>query len=144
MDNPRLILLTNLKTLEGIPDEKIKRIESAMIEYALKQVSDYKNREIKNVFLYSFKYFPWLTWNNIIWWLRKISFNMAKRQAQTKANVENRKCYVIRKSLIGYEILSTLDIDLNRKIRILDKDVNAKKLHEVADFVAYPKNKHVI
>jgi len=41
--------------------------------------------------------------------------SMAKRQAQTRANVENRKCYVIRKSLIGYEILSTLDIDLNKK-----------------------------
>jgi hypothetical protein len=69
---------------------------------------------------------------------------MAKRQAQTRANVENRKCYVIQKSLIGYEILSTLDIDLNKKIRVLDKDVNAKKLHEVADFVAYPKSYHDI
>jgi hypothetical protein len=64
---------------------------------------------------------------------------MAKRQAQTRANIENRKCYVIRKSLIGYKILSTLDIDLNRKIRVLDKDINAKKLHEVADFVVYPR-----
>jgi hypothetical protein len=63
---------------------------------------------------------------------------MAKRQAQTRANIENRKCYVIRKSLIGYEILSTLDIDINKKIRVLDKNVNALKLHEVADFVAYP------
>jgi hypothetical protein len=66
---------------------------------------------------------------------------MAKRQAQTRANIENRKCYVIQKSMIGYEILSTLDIDLNKRIRILDNDVHAKKLHEIADFVAYPKNK---
>jgi hypothetical protein len=139
IDNPRLTLLANLKTLEGISNDKIKRIEAAMVEYALKQVSDYKDREIKNVFLYSFKYFPRLTWDNIIWRLRKLSFNMAKRQAQTRANTENRKCYVIRKSLIGYEILSTLDIDLNRKIRVLDKNVNALKLHEVADFVAYPE-----
>ena len=64
---------------------------------------------------------------------------MAKRQAQTRANIEKRKCYVIRKSLIGYEILSTLDIDMNKKIRVLDKDINAKKLHEAADFVAYPE-----
>jgi hypothetical protein len=64
---------------------------------------------------------------------------MAKRQARTRANIENRKCYVIRKSLIGYEILSTLDITLNKRIRVLDKDVNFKKLHEIADFVAYPK-----
>jgi hypothetical protein len=33
-----------------------------------------------------------------------------------------------------------LEINLNKKIRILGKDVTAKKLHEVADFVAYPKN----
>jgi hypothetical protein len=59
---------------------------------------------------------------------------MAKRQAQTRANLENRKCYVIRKSLIGYEILSTLDITLNKRIRVLDKDVNTKKLYEVDDF----------
>jgi len=139
MNSPRLILLANLKTFEGIPEKTLKRIEAAMIEYGLRQVADYKDREIKNVCLYSFKYFPRLTWDNIIWFLRKISFNLAKRQAQTRANVENRKCYVIRKSLIGYEILSTLDINLNKKIRVLDKDVNAKKLHEVADFVAYPK-----
>lgn len=140
MDDPRLILLANLKTLEGIPDKKIKRIEAAMVKYALKQVAAFKSREIKNICLDSLKYFPRLTWDSIIWWLRKKSFDMAKRQAQTRANIENRKCYVIRKSLIGYEILSTLDVDLNKKIRVLDKDVNAKKLHEVADFVAYPKN----
>jgi len=141
IDNPHFILLTNLKTLKGIPDDKIKRIESAMIEYALKQVADYKHREIKNVCLYSFKYFPRITWNNIIWWLRKLSFTMAKKQAQTRANIENRKCYVIRKSLIGYTVLSTLDINLNKKIRVLGKDVTAIKLHEVADCVVYPKNK---
>jgi len=144
IDNPHNTLLANLKTLDGLPDDKIKRIESAMIEYALKQVADYKDREIKNVFLYSFKYFPRLTWDNIIWWLRKISFNIAKRQAQTRANLENRKCYVIRKSLIGYTVLSTLDINLNKKIRVVDKNVNAMKLYEAADCVVYPKNKHVM
>jgi len=141
IDNPRLTLLANLKTLEGISNDKIKRIEAAMIEYALKQVANYKHREIKNVFLYSFKYFPRLTWNNIIWWLRRLSFNMAKRQAQERANIENRKCYVIRKSLIGYTVLSTLDINLNKKIRIVDKNVTAMKLYEAADCVVYPEKK---
>jgi len=139
MNNPRLILLINLKTFDGIPEKTLKCIEAAMIEYGLRQVAEYKNREIKDVCLYSFKYFPRLTCNNIIWWLRKLSFNMAKHQAQIRANIENRKCYVIRKSLIGYEILSTLDIDLNKRIRLLNKNIDAQKLHEVADFVAYPK-----
>jgi hypothetical protein len=142
IDSPHNTLLANLKTLDGISEKTLKRIESAMIEYALKQVADYKGREIKNVFLYSFKYFPRLTWDNIIWWLRRLSFNIAKRQAQTRANIENRKCYVIRKSLIGYTVLSTLDINLNKKLRILEKDVNAIKLHEVSDFVVYPKNEY--
>jgi hypothetical protein len=139
LNSPHNTLLANLKTFDGIPDDKIKRIEMAMIEYALKQIADYKDREIKNVCLYSFKYFPRLTWDNIILWLRKLSFNMAKKQAQTRANVENRKCYIIRKSLIGYTIFSTLDINLNKKIRVVDKNVNFKKLHEVADFVVYPE-----
>jgi len=56
------------------------------------------------------------------------------------ANIENRKCYVVRKSLIGYTVLSTTDNDLNKRIWILGRDVNFKKLHEMADFMLYPRN----
>lgn len=77
--------------------------------------------------------------------LRVRAYNLKKkiRSTQRLSNLDKRKYYIIRKNNTKYEVLSTSDIDFNKKVRILDKDVDAKLLHEKADCVIYPKKKNV-
>ena len=55
------------------------------------------------------------------------------------ANEDNRKYYVVRSSETEYTTLSTSDVDHNRRIRVFGKSVDAKTMHQTADFVAIPK-----
>ena len=71
-------------------------------------------------------------------WLRKKRFQRAKRLAQERANLENRKMYCIRSSDIKYEILSTRDIEYNKKLQIFGKNVDFRMLSEMSDFIAFP------
>jgi TRAP-type C4-dicarboxylate transport system substrate-binding protein len=95
------ILLANMKSLKGLSPQQLRAIEKSMIEYSIQAVHDYKYREIKEMANSGIKYIPAITWNNFILWLRKRSFNSAKRRAQLLADIENRKVYAIRNSMIG-------------------------------------------
>lgn len=139
--NTKIILLSNLKTFEGLSQKKLLAIEKSMIEYAHQVLEVYKNRETKDVITHSFKYFPAITKDNVILYLRKKAFNKAKKKAQYLADIENRKVYVIRESIIGYKVLTTLDVDYHKRIRVLSKDASALKLTQIADFIAMPNRK---
>ena len=54
------------------------------------------------------------------------------------ANQTNRKIYVIRSSDVSYTLLSTKDVELNKRLKILNRQVDAKQLTEQSDFIAYP------
>ena len=139
MNTTKLILLNRLKSFDGLAKDQITAIQFAMSDYALKKVSEYRDREIKSTLKSGTKLFFSLRWDNIVLWLRERFFRMARKNAQSRANTENRKVYVIRKSLIGYKLLSTKDVNYNKRIRVLRKDVDALKLAKTADFIAYPK-----
>ncbi len=113
-----------------------KAVYRAMNDYALREVSHYRYREIKKVINEGILF---IRWDNIILRVRRMALKAAKRNAQLRADTENRKIYCIRKSLVGYTLLSTKDVEYNKKIRVLGTNVDALKLAETADFIAYPK-----
>lgn len=118
-----------------------RAIEESCKEYAKRRLMDYQEQLNKAASIESIKLFPALFRGEVNLWLRKLSFVRAKKMAQTKANSENRPVYVIRMSDIAYSIQSTKEARDLRKKGVYDKNVNAIRLHESADFVAYPKNK---
>lgn len=112
---------------------------SAMIMYAERAVENYRKNEAKAIKMEAVKLFPALLTGQFKLWLRKISFMLAKKKAIRRANMENRKIYVLRSSDIAYTLLSTSDVKTGKKIKALKKNVGALQLTETADFIAYPQ-----
>ena len=114
---------------------------SAMLIYAERMIENYRRNENKAINIEAVKLFPSLFRGEFKLWLRKRAFLKGKNMAQRKANIENRKCYLIRSSDIAYTILSTKDVEHNKRVKILGKSVNSMQLTQAADFVAMPKKK---
>jgi len=133
-------ILKSKESIHGVKFDAQERhaIYKAMVQYAAKQVAEFKTREIKGELPNFFKVIFSMTWDNWILYFRKIAFRKARKAAQLRAYTENRKVYVIRKSQIGYTLLSTFEVDQNKRLRILGKDVDAIKLTATADYVALP------
>jgi hypothetical protein len=113
--------------------------ELAMLDYASGAIEKYKANEYKALNKEAAGLIPSLVRGELKLWMRNWFFKRAKKQAIIRANTENRKCYVIRSSDIAYKILSTKDVEINKRLKVFGKEVNAVKLTEKADFVAYPK-----
>ena len=111
----------------------------SMADYANLEVKKYRSREISAELPGFFKTLFSMTWDNWILYFRHQSFKKAKKAAQLRANTEGYKVYAIRSGLVSYTLLSTLEVRHNKRIRVLGKNVDAMKLTETADFVAYPK-----
>jgi hypothetical protein len=133
-------ILKSKSSIYGVEFDVKERtaIYRAMHDFATRKVSEYRNREIKGELPNFFKVLFKMTWDNWILYFRKLAFNRAKKAAQLRAYVENRKVYAIRSSQIGYVLLSTADVEKNKKLRIFGKDVDAIKLTATADYVAMP------
>lgn len=110
----------------------------AMDEYAEQSVDEYRASESKAINKEAVKLLPSLVNGNLKLWIRNFYFKRACKHAKSIAQIENRKVYVIRCSDVNYTILSTKDVELNKKTRVLGKHVGAKELTETADFIAYP------
>lgn len=119
---------------------EIRSIEVAMVNYAASEVVRFKDREIKGEMKSFWKLLVKFSWDNALLYARSKVFKKAKRQARLRAETEGRKIYVIRKSAIGYQLMSTLDVQHNKRVRILDKDVDAMTMEQMSDFIATPKN----
>ena len=134
-------ILKSKSSIYGVEFDVKERtaIYRAMHDFATRKVSEYRNREIKGELPNFFKVLFRMNWDNWILYFRKIAFNRAKKAAQLRADTEGYKIYCIRKSQIGYQNLSTLEVNINKKIRVLGKDVDAMQLEKVSSFIAYPK-----
>lgn len=147
MDYKNIILE---KYLKGIPaniqfiDDKKARpyLHGALEEYGRTMVSkalEMNNKPRRRFALMAFGHFGKLTWHEMIMFLRTKSLKRYKRIAQKLSNENNRKYYVVRSSELGYKLFSSLDVKVNKKLRIFGNDVSVLKLHETADAVVYPK-----
>ena len=129
-------------TAVEIPENAMPLILKAMKVYANQHVNytiEQTDKQERKMVYIMFGYFVKLTWQEFILYLRAKSLKRHKRIAQRLANDDNRMYYIIRDSEIGYRRFSTADIDLNKRLHIMGKDVDFKKLHEVADAVIYKK-----
>lgn len=133
-------VLDSSLSIAGITLDERQRnaVQAAMYNYSARTVENFEREQNKAAMKEALKLFPALFKGQIMLYLRKKSLNKAVKQAELRADVENRKMYVIRASNIAYTILSTADIEHNKKIRVFGKYVDAIKLHETADRVVYP------
>jgi hypothetical protein len=123
-----------------LPKEAKEFILRAMNEYAgvcVSKAIDMKPREKLSIVK------VWLsgTKQEFILHFRLKNLKRAKRMAIKMANEDNRKYYVVRSSETEYTTLSTSDVDHNRRIRVFGKNVDAKTMHQTADFVALPNHR---
>ena len=114
-------------------------VKEAIVEYAIQAVDAYRRNEVKGVALEAFRFLPSLIKGEIKFWLRKKRFQKAKKEAQSRANLENRKMYAIRTSDIDYKVLSSKDVEYNKKLKVFGKNVDFRMLSEMSDFIAYPQ-----
>lgn len=140
MNQINLILRSNLSKL-GVTlnaDQDIA-VQGAMTDYAVMAVNRYIDKKAKEARLEAVGFFSSIMKGEFHLYVRKLFFQRAKRQAILRCETENHKVYVIRSGDYSYEVLSTRDVNFNRKVRLLGKNADAKKLTEIADFIAYPK-----
>ncbi len=122
-----------------LTEEQSLAVETAMSEFAQMQIMKYRDNQAKENNKEAIKLLPSIVSGQLRLWLRNWYFKKAKKQAQIRADTENRKCYVIRKSEIAYVILSTRDVDMNKRMKILGNSIGAKELTANADYVVYPQ-----
>ena len=113
-------------------------VELAMLSYATLCVEQFRENEVKNINREAARLLPSIIKGELKLYIRNWYLKRAKKQAQMLADTTNRKHYVIRKTEIAYIILSTQDVELNKKLRILGKNVGAVELTAKADFIAHP------
>ena len=111
----------------------------SMLVYGERAIDNYRKSESKEVKLEAVKLFPSLLKGNYKMWLRKRSFLKAKKMAQQRANIENRKVYCIRSSEIEYTLLSTQDVLHGKRLNLFGKKVGFLELTAAADFIAMPE-----
>lgn len=139
MDKKRAILLKNFKgDFTKLNSEMIMQIEQAMFDYAADQIIVYQSKLITG----DVKSFIYLLFHanrdNIILYMRHIMYRLAVKKARFRSKSEGYKMYVILKSEIKYQVLSTLDFKYNKTVRILDKNITAKDMEAIAALVVYP------
>jgi hypothetical protein len=139
MTDPKLILRSHLsKGNIALRLSDMPFIERAMIEYAERSIDEYRSSETKAINKEAVSLLPSLISGSLKLWIRNFYFKRANKHAQTLSDMINRKVYVIRCSDVNYTLLSTKDVELNKRTHVMGKNVGAKELTDTADFVAYP------
>ncbi len=135
------LILTSVLSQRDITLSDVQTIAAreAIGLYAIHAVERYRSNEGKSVIIEAVKLIPSILKGEYKLALRKFFFNQAKKMAMMRSEVENRKIYCIRSSEIAYKVLSTKDVEMNKRLKIFGKSVDAIVLHEMADYVAYPR-----
>lgn len=141
--NTRQVVTDVLRSQLSIYNTKLdpdqyRAVEMAMVEFGGRAVTDYRDQEAKSVKLEAIKLFPALWKGEFKLWLRKRAFIKAKKEAQIRANTENRPVHVVRSSEIAFVVQSTKEVRQLKKVGIYKKNVDAIKMNETADYTAYP------
>lgn len=137
----RLILRSRLsKANQTLTPEQTRAVELAMIDASIYSVENYRTNQAKAINREAVGLIGKIFKDEWVLTIRRWYFKRAKKQAQILADTSNRKIYVLRSSDIAYSLLSTADVDFNKKKRVLGKNIGAKELTETADFVAMPSN----
>lgn len=139
MIDPKIILASHLsRRFETLNPKQTDAAHDAMLDYSVRMIGQYRANEAKAINKEAAGLFVSLIRGNLKLWLRNYYFKRACKQADTLAKITNRKTYVIRSTDISYLLLSTKDIEMNKKMKVLGKHVDAMELTEKSDYIAYP------
>lgn len=131
------------KTLSIKVDPKANEfIIRAMDDYATQIVglrADIEKKEQRRILFMVYGYFKKLTWDSFLLKLRTRSLNRMKKDYQFLANENRRTYYILLDGMFTHRALSTADVDFNKKIRVIDKDVDSRRIRSVAEATIIPK-----
>lgn len=116
----------------------------AMEEFGNETLSIYKKESSKAKLRLVFALFGVLgkhTWDDFMMNRRIKNLSRLKKIYQKLSNEDRRKYYIIRSGDTEYKVLSTADVQYNKRIRVFGKHVDAITLTATADYTVYPKNK---
>ena len=134
-----LILKSKLSQYDvTLDDKQTGAVREAMIEYAINTVDAYRTNEVKATAIEQVSLIPSIFNGNLKLWFRKWNFKRAKRIANNRAKIENRKMYCIRTTDIQYMVASTLQVDYVKRKLGLSKSLDFRKLSELSDYIAFP------
>jgi len=142
MTDYNLILSSKLSQAgETLTPKARTAVNQAIVDCAIVAVESYKSIEAKAITGEAIKLIPAIFKGELTLRIRQHYLKRAKIRAQMEANTQNRKIYVIRKSELKYETVSTGQVDHLKKIGVFGKNVTAMRLEELSDFVAYPQQR---
>ena len=137
LNKTKLILESQLKNLKEFSPEQVEKIQVAMHLYAINQVNEFRNQDIKDEAVNWLKLFGPEWYKTAILLIRRWRFRMAKRQAIILAEVTGYKTYVIQKGRTTFQILNSYEINYNKKMKVLGKDVDFMEVEKISSFIAY-------
>lgn len=140
MTDYNLILSSKLSQAgETLTPKARTAVNQAIVECCIVAVQKNKDNEAKAINKEAVKFIPSILKGELTAWIRYQYLKRAKNTAQLLADSRNELHYVIRKSMITYQIIPNGKVDFYKKTGVFPKDATAKKLNDLADFVAYPK-----
>ena len=123
---------------ETLTHKQTIAVREAIAQYAILAIDRYRSNETKAVALEAVKFFPSLFRMELKLWLRKVSFVRAKKLAINRAEIENRKMYVIRNTDIKYVVISTGEVGSLKKMIKYKGAMDFLTLSKISDYIAYP------
>lgn len=139
LNRQRLLLLKHLGGTWGdITKEQITQLETCMTMFALAEIRKIQDKDINDQSMSFFKMLFNANYENKILWMRHQMYKVAVKQAKLRSKTEGYKMYVVRSSKIGYTIISSLQLKVGRKFRIMKKEVTREQLETTASLILYP------
>nr|WP_320022090.1 hypothetical protein [uncultured Draconibacterium sp.] len=139
MNRQRLLLLQHLGGTWGdITKEQITQLETCMTMFALAEIRKVQDKDISDQSISFFKMLFHANYENKLLWMRYQMYKIAVKQAKLRSKTEGYKMYVVRSSKVGYTIISSLQLKVGRKFKIMKKEVTREQLETTASLILYP------
>ena len=139
INRQRMLLLQHLGgDWGGITEEQITKLETCMTMFALAEIRKRQDKDITDQSVSFFKMLFNANYENKILWIRYQMYKVAVKQAKLRSKTEGYKMYVVRSSKIGYTIISSLQLKVVRKFKLMKKEVSREQLETTASLILYP------
>ena len=126
---------------ETLTAKQLNCVNLAIVDCTVAVLENYRSNEAKAINKEIIGFLPMLIKGEFTLIIRNWCRKRAQKSAQLMSDTQNMKIYGIRSGNVSYKLLSTADVDHNKKLRILGKNVGAKELTATADFYTTPKER---
>jgi hypothetical protein len=139
--NKLQVILRSKLSIQGTELDEVQKTAAyaAMVSYASAKIEEYRALERKRLVAVLKKTFPALYLETWKFKIRRLMLKKSIEKAQVMADTEGYKVYVIRSTEVTYKLMTTLDVDQNKRMRVFGKNVDAIELTKTAAFTATRK-----